>query len=306
MTLTELRYIIAVNKERHFGRAAQACFVSQPTLSVAIQKLEDELNIVLFERTKNEVKPTLAGEAIIRQAQQVVQEAQTLKQLAASYRDPLALPLRLGAIYTVGPYLFPHLITRMQQLAPQMPLLIEENFTSNLHEKVLRSNLDAIILALPFADAALEVEPLYDEPFVVILPAKHPLTIHATLSTEHLQNERLLVLGKNNCFRDQVLAISPRNQVAPQTTELLPPLLIEGSSLETIRHMVAANVGISILPMSASGTGLYDDHVITVREFTKPAPSRRIVIAWRKQFPNVAAINILKQAILSCELSLAT
>jgi len=273
---------------------------------VAIQKLEDELNIVLFERTKNEVKPTLAGEAIIRQAQQVVQEAQTLKQLAASYRDPLALPLRLGAIYTVGPYLFPHLITRMQQLAPQMPLLIEENFTSNLHEKVLRSNLDAIILALPFADAALEVEPLYDEPFVVILPAKHPLTIHATLSTEHLQNERLLVLGKNNCFRDQVLAISPRNQVAPQTTELLPPLLIEGSSLETIRHMVAANVGISILPMSASGTGLYDDHVITVREFTKPAPSRRIVIAWRKQFPNVAAINILKQAILSCELSLAT
>jgi len=303
MTLTELRYILAVYKERHFGRAAQACFVSQPTLSVAIQKLEEELNVVLFERTKNEIKPTLPGEVIIHQAQRVINEAQLLKQMATNYRDPLALPLRIGAIYTVGPYLFPHIIGRLKKVAPHMPLLIEENYTSSLHQKVLHGELDVIILALPFADPSLQIEPLYDEPFVVILPAKHPLAANKKLNPAQLQDERLLVLGKNNCFRDQVLAISPRTPGADEANELLPTTLIESTSLETIRHMVAAEVGISILPRSASGSGLYDDSVIAVREFTQPAPSRRIVLAWRKQFPNVDAIKALKETILSCELN---
>jgi len=299
MTLTELRYILAVYQERHFGKAAKACFVSQPTLSVAVQKLESSLKVILFERTKSEIKPTLAGEAIIHQAQRILNEVQLLKQVAANYRDPLTVPLRIGAIYTVGPYLFPHVIGELKKLAPQLPLLIEENYTSVLHQKITEGQLDAIIVALPFEDPSLHMEPLYDEPFVVILPADHPLTQYKKLIAMQLQTERLLVLGKNNCFRDQVLAISPRTPLATDASELLPATLIESTSLETIRHMVAANVGISILPKSASGSGLYDTTIIAVREFEEPIPTRRIVLASRKQFPHVAAIQLLQKAILS-------
>jgi len=287
MTLTELRYILAVYQERHFGKAAKACFVSQPTLSVAVQKLESSLKVILFERTKSEIKPTLAGEAIIHQAQRILNEVQLLKQVAANYRDPLTVPLRIGAIYTVGPYLFPHVIGELKKLAPQLPLLIEENYTSVLHQKITEGQLDAIIVALPFEDPSLHMEPLYDEPFVVILPADHPLTQYKKLIAMQLQTERLLVLGKNNCFRDQVLAISPRTPLATDASELLPATLIESTSLETIRHMVAAN------------SGLYDTTIIAVREFEEPIPTRRIVLASRKQFPHVAAIQLLQKAILS-------
>ena len=174
MTLTELRYIVAVARERHFGRAAEACFVSQPTLSVAVKKLEEELGVPLFERGAGEVTVTPAGQGIVEQAQRVLEEAARIKEIAAAGRDPLAGPLRLGAIYTIGPYLLPKLIPVLRKSAPAMQLLIQENFTHRLAEELKNGQVDAILIALPFEEPGIATRALYDEPFFVAVPKGHP------------------------------------------------------------------------------------------------------------------------------------
>src|SRR3954468_24046514 len=205
MTLTELKYIVAVARERHFGKAAEACYVSQPTLSVAIKKLEDELEVKLFERSANEVSVTPLGEEIVQQAQAVLDQASAIKEIAKRGKDPLAGALRLGIIYTIGPYLLPELVRHSIELHPQMPLMLQENFTVKLLEMLRTGELDCAIMAEPFPDSGLATARLYDEPFVVAVPRSHALARETSISSERLKQETMLLLGTGHCFRDHVL-----------------------------------------------------------------------------------------------------
>jgi len=296
MTLTELKYIVAVARERHFGRAADACFVSQPTLSVAIRKLEDELGVVLFERGGTEVGVTPIGLKVVAQAQRVLEEATNLKEIARQGHDPLEGPLRVGVIYTIGPYLLPKLVPAQIEVTPQMPLVLQENFTTRLLELLRQGEIDCAIVALPIPDAGLMVQPLYDEPFVVAVPKGHPWAEHEQISSDALKEETMLLLGAGHCFRDQVLEVCPELSRFSASSEGIQRTF-EGSSLETIRHMVAAGVGITVLPASAVGSGVPKNDLLTYIPFKEPVPDRRVVLAWRKSFPRPTAIQALIKAI---------
>ncbi len=299
MTLTELRYVVAVARERHFGRAAEACFVSQPTLSVAIKKLEDELDCKLFERGGNEVSVTPIGEEIVRQAQQVIEQAQGIKEIAKRGKDPLSGPLRLGVIYTIGPYLLPDLVKQTIALTPQMPLMLQENFTTKLLDMLRTGELDAAILAEPFPDTGLAVAPLYDEPFMVAVPKAHALAARDTIPAEELKRETMLLLGTGHCFRDHVLEVCPEYARFSSDAEGIRKSF-EGSSLETIKHMVSSGMGITVVPQ-LSVPAEPQSHLAFVR-FADPVPTRRVVLAWRRSFTRYEAIAALRNAIYACPL----
>ncbi|MCX7902042.1 MAG: LysR substrate-binding domain-containing protein [Burkholderiaceae bacterium] len=305
MTLTELKYIVALARERHFGRAADACYVSQPTLSVAVKKLEEELGVVLFERRANEVTLTPAGERIVAQASRVLAEAARIKELAQEGRDPLAGPLRVGVIYTIGPYLLPHLVPRLLQDVPSMPLLLYENFTTRLLEMVKAGEIDVAILALPLPEAGLMMQPLYDEPFVVAVPRGHPWAkrrgAQQGVRAEELKDQTMLLLGTGHCFRDQVLEVCPEMMRLSADAEGLQKTF-EGSSLETIRHMVASGLGITLLPASSVPEKTPRGSLIEYVPFAPPPPDRRVVLVWRKSFPRQPAIEALRRAIVACPL----
>ncbi|MGY0219518.1 LysR substrate-binding domain-containing protein [Endozoicomonadaceae bacterium StTr2] len=303
MTLTELRYIIALAREQHFGRAAERCFVSQPTLSVGVKKLEDELGVAIFERSKSAVRVTPVGEQIIEQAQKVLEEASTIKTLSSAGQDQLATPLRVGAIYTIGPYLFPYMIPQLQKAAPTMPLYIEENYTSVLRQKLRMGELDAIIVALPFNEADVVTQSLYDEPFTVLLPAEHEWASRQTIDVNDLTNDNLLLLGEGHCFRDQILDACPALRSGKDQRPNDKQTTIEASSLETIRHMVASGMGISVLPMSASHQHHYSPRVLVTRPFSSPGPQRTVALAWRASFPRHKAIDVLSDAIRLCSVA---
>ena len=298
MTLTELRYVVTLAQEQHFGRAAAKCFVSQPTLSVGVKKLEEELGVALFERTRNAVRVTPQGELIVSQAQKVLEEASTIKQLAKAGHDQLSSPLRVGAIYTVGPYLFPHLVPQLAQRAADMPLYIEENFTAVLRRKLRMGELDAIIIALPFNEPDVLTIPLYDEPFRVLLPCGHRLEQQAEIDSADLVQENLLLLGEGHCFRDQLLEACP--VLVNQKDTAADGGGIEATSLETIRHMVASGMGVSVLPQSAIVDDHYAPNLLTTRPFRQPVPGRTVALAWRASFPRPKAIDALTDALLQC------
>lgn len=299
MTLTELRYIITLAQEQHFGRAADKCFVSQPTLSVGVKKLEDELGVTLFERTRSAVRVTEMGELIVSQAQKVLEEASAIKQLATTGRDQLGAPLRVGAIYTIGPYLFPRLIPELSKGAAQMPLYIEENFTAVLRKKLRLGDLDAIIIALPFTEPDVVTRTLYQESFKVLLPSKHPWSNKTSVHPHELQEEALLLLGEGHCFRDQVLEACALPIVKHSRSEQ-GETSIEASSLETIRHMVASGMGISVLPESALMEQHYTPDLLCSKAFATPEPSRTVALAWRASFPRPKAIDVLLEALVAC------
>lgn len=302
MTLTELRYIVAVARERHFGRAAESCFVSQPTLSVAIKKLEEELGVILFERGTGEVGVTPIGEQIVGQAHKVLEESGAIKELAKQGKDPLAGPLRLGIIYTIGPYLLPEFMKHMIASVPQMPLLLQENFTVRLIEMIKLGELDAAIMALPLPESGLLAQPLYDEPFVVAVPRDHPWAKRKMLGTTELKNETMLLLGSGHCFRDQVLEVCPELlRFSPHPGAIQKTF--EGSSLETIRHMVASGIGITVLPKTSVPRDIAADSLLRYIPFEKPAPDRRVVLVWRKSFPRHAAIDAIRDGVFACELN---
>ena len=307
MTLTELRYIVAVARERHFGRAAEACFVSQPTLSVAIKKLEEELDVRLFERGGNEVSVTPIGESIVEQAQRVIEQAAAIKELAKRGKDPLAGPLRLGVIYTIAPYLLPELVRNVIKRSPQMPLMLQENFTTRLLEMLRTGELDAAILAEPFPDHGLAVSPLYDEPFLVAVPRKHAMAKCKELSAEEIKDETMLLLGTGHCFRDHVLEVCPEFARFSPSSEGIRKSF-EGSSLETIKQMVASGMGITVVPKLSvprqdvpHAADPSTDHVCYV-PFSDPPPTRRVVLVWRKSFTRHEAIAALRQAVMACDL----
>lgn len=301
MTLTELKYIVAVARARHFGHAAEACFVAQPTLSVAIKKLEDELGVTLFERGGSEVSVTPIGAQIVAQAERVLEQTAAIKELAKQNKDPLAGPLRLGVIYTIAPYLLPPLVKTMIDTAPQMPLILQENFTVKLIEQLRQGELDAAIMALPLPEQGLMVQPLYDEPFVVAVPRNHPWATRKEIPAEDLKQETMLLLGSGHCFRDQVLEVCPEMARFSSGGNGMQRTF-EGSSLETIRHMVASGIGLTVLPR-ASVRDMHDPNgMIAFVPFAPPVPSRRVVIAWRKSFTRRAAIDAICKAVGECEL----
>ena len=310
MTLTELKYIVAVARERHFGKAAQACYVSQPTLSVAVKKLEEELDVKLFERSASEVSMTALGEEIVRQAQSLLEQAANITETAKRGKDPLAGALALGIIYTIGPYLLPDLVRQMIEHNPQMPLILQENFTVKLLEMLRTGEIDCAILAEPFPDAGLAIAALYDERFLAAVPINHPLATQEQVSTEELKRENMLLLGSGHCFRDHVLEVCPEFARFSSHTGSIRKSF-EGSSLETIKHMVAAGMGVTLVPrlsvpkeaFKAKPQRKHDAaSYIKYLPFEGEAPKRRVVLAWRRSFTRYEAIAALRNAIYACEL----
>ena len=290
MTLTELRYVVALAQERHFGRAAQKCFVTQPTLSLALAKLEDELGARLFERNKNEVLVTPRGQAIVEQARRVLDEAAKIAHIARGAGDQLAGPLRLGVIPTIGPYLLADLVPILRKRAPAMPLVIEENLTGNLAPMLREGELDVVVIALPFALPGVKTRVVYEEPFSVVVPEGHRWQSRKSVKPSELAEENLLVLNNGHCFRDQVLEACPG-----QSNTALPEGRA-GSSLETIRNMVASGLGVSVLPASALGPR-YATRLLRAVPFTTPVPSRKVALAWRSSFDRPVVVETLAAAI---------
>ena len=298
MTLTELKYIVAVARERHFGRAAEACFVSQPTLSVAVKKLEEELDVKIFERSSNEVTITALGEDIVRQAQSVLDQAAEIKEIAKRGK---------------GPYLLPDLVRQSIARTPQMPLMLQENFTVKLLEMLRTGEIDCAILAEPFPDTGLAIAPLYDEPFLAAVPSTHPLAQQESISTQQLKNETMLLLGAGHCFRDHVLEVCPEFARYASNAEGIRRSF-EGSSLETIKHMVAAGMGVTLVPrLSVANDALQsprrrrsDEPYIRYLPIVEPdgsaPPKRRVSLVWRRSFTRYEAIAALRNAIHACKL----
>ena len=298
MTLTELRYVVAVARERHFGRAADKCAVAQPTLSVAIKKLEDELGVILFERATSEIKVTEIGARLVAQAERVLAEAGRVTEIAAAGKDPMAGALRIGCIYTIAPYLLPKLVPLLKERAPMMPLIIEENFTDRLLEKLKGGDLDIAVIALPIDEPGLVAQAVYDESFRVLFPAAYPWSKTKVIDAAWLLDAPLLMLGPGNCFRDQVLDLcSTAKREAGNS-----PQILEGSSLETIRLMVASGVGVTVMPASAVDGISAKDPLLRVRPFADPQPTRRVGLVWRSSYPRYRAVDVVRKAILDCRL----
>ena len=313
MTLTELKYIVAVAREKHFGKAAEACYVSQPTLSVAIKKLEEELELKIFERNASEIAVTPLGEEIVRQAQTVLEQAAAIKEIAKRGKDPLAGPLKLGVIYTIGPYLLPDLVRHVIDRTPQMPLMLQENFTVKLLEQLRLGEIDCAILAEPFPDTNLAIAPLYDEPFLAAVPHTHPLARQDHITNEELKRETMLLLGTGHCFRDHVLEVCPEFARFSNDAEGIRKSF-EGSSLETIKHMVAAGMGVTLVPRLSvprsaldgsadNSQDLGDASFVHYLPFDGDPPTRRVVLAWRRGFTRYEAIAELRNAVYACELA---
>ena len=299
MTLTELRYIVAVAQEKHFGRAAQRCHVSQPTLSIAIKKLEEELALSLFDRSSNEVITTEAGERIVAQARRVLEEADMIKQLANEEQNELEGSVKLGLIFTVAPYLLPKLILSLHNIAPKMPLMLEENYTHVLTEMLKRGELDAIVVAEPFHEPGVVTEPLYDEPFFVIVPRGHHFEELDAVTPQALAEEQVLLLTEGNCMRGNIL--DSCTELAAKQRILGLTNTLQGSSINTIRHMVASGLGISVLPATSLTE---NDHMLfSIIPFKAPAPERRVLLAARRHFVRQKALDTIQTAIFHSQLA---
>ncbi len=290
MTLTELKYVVALAQERHFGRAARKRFVTQPTLSMGLAKLEDELGLRLFERNKSEVLVTPRGQAVVEQARRVLDEVGKIQHLARGSQDQLAGALRIGVIPTIGPYLLPDLVPILKRRAPAMPLMIEENLTGNLAPMLREGELDVVVVALPFALPGVKTEVVYEEPFSVVVPEGHRWGTRKSVRPAELNGEHLLVLNNGHCFRYQVLEACPG-----QPNSALPEGRA-GNSLETIRNMVASGLGVSVLPASAL-VSRFASRLLRVVPFTAPVPSRKVALAWRQSFDRPLAVATLAEAI---------
>jgi LysR family hydrogen peroxide-inducible transcriptional activator len=289
MTLNELRFIVAVAQERNFHRAAEKSFISQPALSLAIQKLENELGLKIFERGSSEFTITPVGLAIVEQAQRVLEAVEGIREIAQHGQNQLATPLRVGIIYSVGPYLLPDLIPALKKTAPQMQLAVEENITANLDSLLRNGKLDVIIIALPFGDTNIITRPLYDEPFEIVVNNDHRWSEKRSIKAQELAEEKVLLLDSGHCFSNQVAEACP--DLGKKNADIQ-----QGTSLETIRNMVASGLGITVLPASANNAR-YRNRLLKIIPFAKPVPSRRIALAWRKGFTRPQAIDALSQAI---------
>lgn len=289
MTLNELKFVVAVAQERSFRRAAEKCFVTQPALSLGIKKLEEELEVIIFERSRSEVTPTEIGAQLIEQANIVLEQANRLKEMAKLGTNPLEGMFKLGMIHSVGPYLLPEIIPILRKSVPNMPLEIEENLTANLEVQLKNGVIDAAVIALPFNVPGIQVQTLYDEDFSVVVPSNHHWANRKLIKAAELSDEKVLLLNSGHCFSNQV------TQACPELSR--KGEVLQGNSLETIRNMVASNLGITVLPASAT-VARYANPLLKVIPFEKPVPTRRIAIAWRKSYVRTQAIEKLVEAII--------
>ena len=288
MTLNELKFIVAVSKEKNFRRAADKCFVSQPALSLAIKKLEDELGVSLFERNRTDVTITQIGQKIVDQAIIVLDEAEKIKDISKQGDEQLNSPLKIGIIYSVAPYLLPLIIPILRKNTPNMPLTVEENITKNLESDLKKGVIEAAIVALPFDIPGVDCIPLYDEEFAVVVPANHEWVKKKVIIADDLSNEKVLLLNSGHCFSNHVVEACP--ELAKKSE------VLQGNSLETIRNMVASNLGVSVLPKTAT-TVNYSNPLVKVIPFKDPVPFRRIAIAYRKSSVRVQAIDAVCKGI---------
>jgi LysR family hydrogen peroxide-inducible transcriptional activator len=299
MTLTELHYIVTLADEQHFGRTATRCNVSQPSLSIAVRKLEEELGVLLFERSKTKIRPTPMGVTIIAQARQVLMQSDVIRKLAEAGKDQLGSPLTLGAIFTMGPYLLPQLIPHLKKHAPRMPLLVQEDYALNLRKKLREGDLDVILISLPFSEPDVVTHELFEEPLVVLMPQSHNLASRTELGVDDLAQEQILLLGEGHCLREQVLSIFPDHRPAVGHHHSQRGVA-EANSLETLRYMVAAGLGISLVPRSAAVTSLCVANKLVARPLSAASANRRLALAWRASFPRHKAIDMLRKAIQTC------
>jgi LysR family hydrogen peroxide-inducible transcriptional activator len=293
MTLNELRFVVALAKARNFRKAAEVCFVSQPALSLAVKKLEDELGVLLFERNRNDVTMTVIGELVVEQATRAIEEANRVKEIARQGNNQLVGALKLGVIYSIGPYLLPEIIPYLRHSAPEMPLIVEENLTINLETQLRNGVIDVAIIALPFDIPGIKTLSLYEEEFVVVVPITHDWAKRDSINPEELADEKILLLNSGHCFSNQVMQTCPR---LSRNGEIL-----QGNSLDTIRNMVASNLGLTVLPASAT-MARYQNPLIKVVPFTKPAPKRQVALAWRKSYGREKAVEEIAKSIRQLEM----
>ena len=296
MTLTELRYIVALAQEQHFGRAAERCHVSQPTLSIAVKKLEEELGI-LFERGKQKILPTPLGDKIVAMAGRVLEQAAAIKDVAEANKDQIEGPIALGTLPTIGPYLLPQFIPLLQETSNKLALFVEEGTTHELATKLRNGDLDALLVTAPFTEVDVVTQPLFDEPFMLVLPADHRLAVKPQIGAADLVPDELLLLGEGDAMREQILAAFPHLAPGQGEDGARVRTFTQGATLETLRHMVASRLGVTILPQSAAEAPLYSPNLLVTRPFAAPVPKRGLVLAWRVSFPRHKAIDLLRRAI---------
>jgi LysR family hydrogen peroxide-inducible transcriptional activator len=275
MNLRDLRYLAALAEHRHFGRAAEACHVSQPTLSTQIRKLEDELGVALVERAPRQVMLTAAGADIALRARRVLAEVEQMREVARRTADPEAGSVRLGLFPTLGPYLLPHVVPRIRKRFPRLELLLVEEKTEAMLHMLREGRLDAGVLALPLHEDWIESEFLFEEPFLLAVPEGHPLAGRHDLRLDELSDQRLLLLEEGHCLRDQALEVC-------QLAGAGEKLGFRATSLETLRQMVAAGVGVTLLPVLAVKPPVPAQSNLRLLHFRTPPPSRRLALVWRK------------------------
>ncbi len=290
MNLRDLRYLVALAEHRHFGRAAEASFVSQPTLSTQIRKIEEELGVALVERMPRKVLLTEVGEEIAARARQVLNEVEQIKAVARRTRDPESGTLRLGIFPTLGPYLLPHVVPRLHQRFPRLELLLVEEKTETLLRQLREGRLDAAVLALPVGDEQLHAEFLFEEPFVLAVPQDHPLARRRTLRLRDIGEQSLLLLEEGHCLRDQALEVCHLAGAGEKSG-------FRATSLETLRQMVAANVGITLLPVLAVKPPVAQAEAVRLIPFDGKGPNRRIALIWRKSSAMAGFLGRLAQEL---------
>jgi LysR family hydrogen peroxide-inducible transcriptional activator len=299
MTLTELKYIVHVAEYKHFVRAAESCNVSQPTLSVAVKKLEEELGVAIFERSRHEVSLTPVGERIVQEAKTILQQVAHLKEIAQEADDQLSGQIKIGAIHTVGPYFFPHVIPCLKKLAPNLGLYIEEGFTRDLVERLKHGELDMILIAMPFTTPGIVGRPIYDEPLHVMMPKNHPWAQQKSIDPNCLAQGDLFILGAGNCFRDHVLGLCPDCFKSTLNHE---GKTVEGGSLETIRSMVYSGMGATVLPATALRPEDLKSDLVSIKPFNVQA-SRQIGLFWRDSYPRTQVVDVMLKAVARCDLA---
>lgn len=278
MTLQELKYLVALADHGHFGRAAEACFITQSTLSTQIKKLEDFLGVTLFDRSLKRVAPTPIGREILAAARDIVEATERIREVARHAQNPMARTIHLGVIPTLGPYYLPHALTLVHKKHPGLRLLLREEMTPQILEHLIDGKLDAGLLALPVADDTLRVEPLFYEPFFAALPADHPLAAREVLKVSDILSEKLLLLDEGHCLRDQALDVCGTGSSGREE--------VRATSLETLRQMVGMGLGLTLLPaLSVDAGPRVSRKSVEIRPFRKPVPGRTIGLVWRRRAP---------------------
>ena len=292
MTLQELKYLVALADHGHFGRAAEACFITQSTLSTQIKKLEDFLGVTLFDRSIKRVTPTPIGREILQAARSIVEESERIRELAKHAQDPMSRTIHLGVIPTLGPYYLPHALTLVHRKYPDLRLLLREEMTPQILEHLVDGKLDAGLLAMPVTDDSLRVEPLFYEPFFAALPAGHVLAKHEELKVADIMAEKLLLLDEGHCLRDQALDVCGSGSRGREE--------VRATSLETLRQMVGMGLGLTLLPALAVDAGPRTSRKsVEIRPFKSPPPGRTIALVWRKRAPFPETFERLAQTLKS-------